>query len=121
MTASFAIAASPEFRECAAESVSEAVKDSTDESSDDVTFGKVSVNELSVGRFGDQTIAYRVTIPVESQGFNLEVKIESALVRVGRARSIITTSSVGSGVTTEELSGYVQTAVQRLRGALAEN
>jgi hypothetical protein len=120
MTEAFEIASTPEFRECAAESVREAVAKSSEDSGDDVSVGQISLNELSVGSFGDQTVAYRVTIPIEAEGFSLEAKLEVAIVRVGRAQSNITATSFGSGISTEELAEFVQTATQRLQKALAE-
>ena len=119
MSEAFKIASTPAFRECAAEGVREAVGESSEESGDEVSVGEISLNELSVGSFGDQTVAYRVTIPIEVEGFSLEVTLEVAIVRVGRGQSSVTATSFGSGISTEELAEFVGIATQRLEDALA--
>lgn len=120
MTEAFNIASTSEFRECAAEIVRESVAENSEQSDQELTVGEISLNELSIGSFGDQTVAYRVTVPIETEGFNLEVKLEVAIVRVGRAQSNLTSTSIGSGISTEDLAAFVGSATQRLQDALAD-
>lgn len=114
----FEIAGSAKFLECAGQSVKDAIADAAE---DGVSFGDVTVNQLSVGSFGDETLAYRVTVPVEAEGLSFDLKLETAIVRVGRGQVNITTTSLFSEVPTSELAGYVDVATKRLQETLNAN
>jgi hypothetical protein len=54
--------------------------------SNDADVGEITVAPLNVSSVGDETVAYRVTVPLESDGTSLgEVYTDVILVRVGRA------------------------------------
>lgn len=113
----FEIGSTQTFLECAGESIKDSV---AEEGEDGVSVGEVTVNQLTVGSFGDETLAYRVTVPIEAEGFNIDVKLETALVRVGRAQVNISTTSLISEVPTSDLVGYLEVATKRLEEALAK-
>jgi len=78
------IGASAEFRKCSAEGVSDAAAANLKESGEDAKIGKVTVNELSFDSFGDEINAFRVTVPITVQGFEVEATadiIQGAMIR----------------------------------------
>lgn len=77
----------------------------------DVTFGRLNVTSV-----GDQTVAYRATIPISVEGFNVDFYIDVVLVRVGRSIAALNVASVLSPYPTEQLDALLATAVQRLPG-----
>lgn len=119
MATAFELASRPEYRECVAEGLSDILEEQAEEADEDVEIGELTLNELSAGSFGDDTVAFRATVPMEVQGFNLDVTMEFVVVRVGRAQTGLTTLGVGSNLSTEEFIGYVELAVKRLEDALA--
>ncbi|MBS4752242.1 hypothetical protein KG112_05395 [Nocardioides sp. zg-ZUI104] len=117
----FGIVASPKYRECVSKYMGEAVEESMNDQKDGKV-GNLSLNEVSLGNHGDQTVAFRVTIPIEVQGFNLEATGDFALVRVGRALTNVSGMrfDVGS-MTTDDFVKFVETATKRLQAALTAN
>lgn len=120
MIDAFEIASRPKFRECVVDGIVETVEASVAESGEDVEVGAITINEMSFGSFGDETLAFRMTIPLDVSGFSFEAKGDFVVVRVGRAQTSASSFSLGSGLSTEEFTGYVDLAVQRLTEALAQ-
>lgn len=77
----------------------------------DVTFGRLNVMPV-----GDQTVAYRATIPISVEGFTIDFYIDVVLVRVGRSLAALSIGSVLSPYPTDQLDGLLATAVERLPG-----
>lgn len=119
MAHAFEIGARPEFRECMAENIAKAVDESLAESGEDAEIGDISINQMSFGSYGDETLAFRMTIPMTAQGFNIDVITEIAIVRIGRAQVNLTSFGVGSTISTSEFTEYVELAAARLEESLA--
>jgi hypothetical protein len=108
----FEIAAQPKFRECLLEETTTAVEEAA--AGEDFEFGDPSINEISFDDYGDGTLAFRLTIPVEAEGFSLEVTTDFILVRVGRAQTTVSAQSTGSPFDVAELSALMKVAADRL-------
>ena len=80
--------------------------------------GDVTVNELSFARQGDESVAFRVTMPITSSGFSFDYVCDFVVVRIGRAQVVTTAFSLGGTVDAEELNNYVSLGVGRLQDAL---
>lgn len=121
MAEAFAIAASPEFRECVTEAAGDAMEEAFADAEDEgAEVGDITLNEVSLGSYGDETVAFRLTIPIEMEGFNLEATGDFAVVRVGRGMTFLDSTRFSFGsMTTEDFVGYVELAAQRLESALA--
>lgn len=76
--------------ECYAENLLTVIEDSLanpdegGETPDNFEVGEPTVNELSFDALGDETLASRITLPVEVEGFSAEVYFDVVNVRVGR-------------------------------------
>lgn len=85
---------------------------------DDITVGDATVNQMSFDQFGDQTLAFKVTIPMKSQGIGIDVIGEFVHVRVGRASSLITAQSSVTPFDLDELTKLVRVSTDRLSAKL---
>lgn len=118
--ARFELGATDKFRECSADLVVKSMKETFDEvESEGAEVGEVTLNAVSVGSFGDETVAFRMTIPYSYGGFNAEVTGTFVIVRVGRAQTSVSDLQISGGMSTEELTEYVDKATKRLQAALA--
>lgn len=118
MKARFAIAATEKYRECTLEELRTVMKEAAAEEGD-FEVGEASLNEISFDKFGDESTAFRVTIPVEAEGMSLDVTLDLVLVRVGRAVTTVTAQSLLTSIDAAELSEYVKIATDRLASELA--
>ena len=87
----FDLGSSAEFRDCSADVAGESIEEAADEAGEDAEIGDISLNEISFDDFGDETSAFRATIPISVQGFEVEALLDAVFVRVDRA--IISISS----------------------------
>lgn len=117
--APFELGASAEFRDCSADVAAESIQRAADESGEDAEIGDISLNEISFDKFGDSTSAFRATIPIAVSGFEVEAVIDAVFIRVDRAIIAISSSGVGSSISTDEFEGYVQIVTDRLSTELA--
>lgn len=116
----FEIATRPEFRECLAEGMNDEIKANAEaDSSKGVEVGDVSVNELSFPSLGDESLAFRMTIPISASGLDLDAVIDFVGVRVGRAQTHLTSFGVGTQLSTDEFVRYARLAANRLESKLA--
>lgn len=113
---SFEIAARPEFSECVVDSLTASV-----EEDDDVEVGEITINQLSFGSYGDQTLAFRMTIPLSAEGISIEATGDVVIVRIGRATTQVRSFGVGSSLSADDLARYVDVAVRRLTEELAQS
>jgi hypothetical protein len=115
----FEITSGDKWRNCVAEQMQSSIADAVKKEDKDAKVGDVTVNEMGFESFGDETTAMRVTIPLEVNNFNIEASLDFVAVRVGRAMMIVTASSVGTGLSADELAEFVDIAVKRLDQELA--
>lgn len=52
--------------------------------------GTARVAQIALPRYGDQTIAYRLTLPITAEGHNLSYYLDYVLLRIGRAHAMLT-------------------------------
>ena len=116
----FEIAAQPEFRECLAEGMNDEIQANADEDgANGVEVGDATLNELSFPALGDESLAFRMTIPISASGMDFDAVIDFVGVRVGRAQTQLTSFGVGTQLPTDEFVRYTKLAVKRLESELA--
>lgn len=90
-------------------------------SSDDVleglNIGDVTFNRLSTDRIGDESIAFRTTIPFEYQGFESQAELDIVLARVGRVGINMSFQSAGTSFDSEEARQLTEAVVARVETA----
>jgi hypothetical protein len=106
--------------ECYAESFLAIIEDflanpeEGEEAPDDFEVGEPTVNEMSFGALGDESIAFRVTLPLEADGFSAEFYLDVVNVRVGRVGVSTTFQSVLTPFDTEEAARLTGVVVDRV-------
>jgi len=83
----------------------------------EMTLGDVTVARLNVSEVGDEVVAYRVTVPVNSGGSTVDVYVDLVLVRSGRAVAGLVFQSEFSPFFIEDTERYVAVAADRLAAA----
>ena len=90
-------------------------------SSDDVPegldVGEVTFNRLSTDQIGDESIAFRTTVPFEYQGFESQVELDIVLARVGRVGINMSFQSAGTSFDSEEARQLTEAVVARVETA----
>ncbi len=90
-------------------------------SSDDVPegldFGEVTFNRLSTDQIGDESIAFRTTLPFEYQGFDSQIELDFVLARVGRVGINMSFQSEETSFDPEEARQLTETVVARVETA----
>lgn len=110
----------PESSSCYADTVGALIEDAVanppegEERPDNLELGDPTFNEMSFGAFGDESIAFRVTIPLSVDGFDVDVYIDIVNVRVGRVVLTTTFQSVLSPFDTEEAARLTGIVVDRV-------
>jgi hypothetical protein len=61
---------------------------------DDLEMGKPTVNPMSFAQLGDDSLAYRVTLPLSASGIDADLYVDIVVVRVGRVGVTMTFQSV---------------------------
>jgi hypothetical protein len=79
-----------------------------------VEFGEPTFEELSFPDLGDESTAFRITIPVAAQGTEIELYGDVALVRVGRVGIEATFLTELRPFDTEEAAELVQVMIDRV-------
>ena len=104
--------ADPKFASCARDVYQDWAQDAV--SANDAEVGEITVAPLNVSSVGDETVAYRVTVPVQSDGTSLgEVYTDVILVRAGRGLAgLFFQSELRPPV--EDTEQYVALAAERL-------
>ena len=80
----------------------------------DATIGTVTAERLEVAPAGDELVAYRIVIPLSTQGITVDIVLDAVLVRSGRAVAAVSFQSVVSPFPSEDVEHYVDLAVERL-------
>jgi hypothetical protein len=78
--------------------------------------GKAHVAKVAFPRYGDQTVAYRLIIPIVAEGHNLSVYYDYVLVRKGRADLMLTFTRLYVPVSSRMEQRLTALTVRRLRG-----
>jgi len=112
----FAILARDETPGCYAEALSTAMADvaETGQLEEGVEVGEVSFERLSFPDMGDESTAFRVTIPLSVPGFEVELLADIAAVRVGRVVASGTFLSELQPFDTDEAADLMATMVDRI-------
>jgi hypothetical protein len=79
-----------------------------------VTVGTPSTAKVTFPVTGDQTVAYRITLPVNAQGLTLSVYIDFVIATKGRARVEGDFENVGTPLATAQEQHYMGLVVDRL-------
>ncbi len=82
----------------------------------DVEVGEITVGALNVGEIGQGTFAYRITAPVSSQGFTVDIVTDFVAVRAGRSVSGLNFQSTFDPTPIERITEYTTLAASRLPG-----
>lgn len=90
--------------------------DPNDPPPDDLVVGDVTAGRLNVTAAGDETVAYRLTLPVSTSGFNIDIYTDIVATRVGNSLSGLTIQSTITPFDSGELDQFVQLAAARLGG-----
>lgn len=81
---------------------------------DDLEVGEPTFNPISFGDLGDETVAYRATIPLSSSGIDVDVYFDIVAVRVGRVGIEATFQSTFSPFSTDEAERLVEVMIDRV-------
>lgn len=87
---------------------------------DGVEVGEVSINRMSFADQGEESAAYRVTVPLVANGQEVDVYVDIVVARVGRGGVTVQALSIFEPFPTEDLARYTEIAVDRLTQALGE-
>ncbi len=115
-----AVRRGPEALSCYEDTIGAQIEDAVanppegEETPDNLELGDPTINEMSFGAFGDESIAFRVTIPLSADGFNVDLYIDVVNVRVGRVGVTTTFQSVLSPFDTEEAARLTGIVVDRV-------
>lgn len=90
--------------------------DPDDPPPDDLTIGDVVGGRLNVLAAGDETVGYRLTIPLTTGGFELSLITDLVATRVGNSISGLTIQSSLTPFDAAELDRIVQLSAERLGG-----
>ena len=82
-----------------------------------MTLGDVTVARLNVSEVGDEAVAYRVTVPVLSGEWTVNLYADLVLVRSGRTVVGLAFQSELSPFFFEDTERYVALAAERLAAA----
>lgn len=88
-----------------------------DDVPENVEVGEPTFNRISFESLGDESVAFRTTIPVSVEAFDVELYIDFVLVRVGRAGIQTTFQSQVSPFDTDEAARLTQIVVDRVSAA----
>jgi hypothetical protein len=91
-----------------------AFADSDDPNLQTANLGDVEVGQLSAGRYGDDTVAIRATVPVEVGGFSTSVYLDVLYVRHANAVASLTYEGVGTPVDPETTDTFTRLATRKM-------
>jgi hypothetical protein len=78
--------------------------------------GKAQAARVAFPRYGDQTVAYRLIVPIVAEGHNLSVYYDYVLVRKGRADVMLTFTRLYVPVSSRMEQQLTALTARRLRG-----
>jgi hypothetical protein len=77
--------------------------------------GKARVGQIALARYGDQSVAYRLMVPIVAEGSNLSTYLDYVLVREGRAHTMLAFRRVGNAVGSKMERRVTVLTTRRLR------
>jgi hypothetical protein len=83
------------------------------------SFGAASVEPLSFPAEGDQSIAYRISLPFKTKSVTVTFYLDAILAQAGRGYTSLTFTGVGAPIDATMEESLVKLTVERLRQALA--
>lgn len=114
----FTVLKAPTATDCYATAVNALLKQeiaqSTDKDLKSATIGDADVGQLNAGRYGDDTVAMRVTIPLSVSGFSSHVYLDVIFIRHSNAVATLEFESTGTPVDTHTTAQFAQLATRKL-------
>jgi hypothetical protein len=77
--------------------------------------GMARIAHLALLRYGDQSVAYRLTVPIVAEGHNFTTYLDYVLVRKGRAHMVLTFERLDSSVSGKLEQRLTALTARRLR------
>jgi hypothetical protein len=106
-------------QERAASCLETAITTKLKESAAEVTYGKATVAPMSFPSYGEELVAYRITVPAKGEGTSIDIYLDGVLMRVGRGHtSLDFTSSLTPSESVQE-EHLTSVTAGRLQQALA--
>jgi hypothetical protein len=113
----FSILEQPQLASCVGEALrAVTIEESAGLRKPSNSVGKAQAARVAFPRSGDQTVAYRLIIPIVAEGQNLSVYYDSVLVRKGRADVMLTFARVHLPVSSRMEQRLTALTARRLRG-----
>jgi hypothetical protein len=113
----------PGVGECFADAMQQTIgemitspSDPTESFPGDTELGKVTVEPLEVPAAGDEGAGYRITVPLTTQGIDLEIILDAVVIRSGGALAGVSFQSALEPFASEDIDRYVELAAERLPG-----
>ena len=111
----FGLLSSEDTRECIAEEFGKQLADETD-----LDVGEVRAARLSIDPLGDEREAARLTVPVTSDGVDVDLVIDIRMIRVGRAADLMLFFNASSPFDEDLAAELTSSTVRRLSSVQAE-
>jgi hypothetical protein len=80
----------------------------------DAVAGKVTATPLQLTPAGDELVAYRIVVPITTQGLTIDIVVDAVAVRSGRSIAGLSFQSVLAPFPAADIDRYVGLAVERL-------
>lgn len=113
----FDILQQPNATKCFGEAIDKVLQYSMSHDSDapkNVELGKVTLGQLNLPQFADESIAFRTRVPLTASGVNADVYLDLVFMRHDRATTIATFLDVFSPFPLDETKHYAKIAARRL-------
>lgn len=104
----------PAAQRCYVEVIQRAITLNLLEGEDDVEVGEITFNEMSFEDVGDDSLAFRLTVPVSDEAFEVELFIDYVLVMKGRVGITTTFQSTFSPFDQDEALRLAELVVDRV-------
>lgn len=90
------------------------IADSKDADLHKATIGDVQVGQLNAGHYGDDTLALRITVPLEVSGLSISVYDDEVYIRHSNAVANLEFQGTSTPVDTETAAKFAKLATQKL-------
>lgn len=121
LSADFALVKSDRFPRCFAQAVNTFIKGEIAHPSDPTntlpagaTIGKVTISSMSFPAIGDQSLAYRVTLPISFKGLDIPFYVDLIAAQKGRSVAAMTFTAASNGFDSSMEQQLANLAVGRL-------
>lgn len=111
----FDILAADDAPECYAQAAQDAIELNTEREGlpEGVEFGEPTFSRLSYATLGDESLAFRITLPVAARGLDVDLYLDFVVARVGRIGITTTFQSVITPFDEDEAAALVQRSIDR--------